>query len=459
MRAFEKIVKTQLVQYFEENELFNDSQHGFRQSRSCLSQLLNFYDEILKQMEDGSQVDVLYIDYEKCFDKIDHRILLAKLQSLGVKGKAYEFIKNFLTNRTFTVKVGENMSDEMIVISGIPQGTCLGPILMLIMNFDIDSYIKNGKVGSFADDSKIANKLNNAIDTQKMQQDIENLEKWTNENNMQMNNDKFVLLCYNKNPEINNSYKLSDGTIIKEANQTRDLGVLMSNDGKFTNHVINIVSNCKRTISMIFRTFRTRDDQVMLTLYRSLVLSKIDYCSVLWCPNDLSDLRKLEGIQSNFTLRMTCARTESGNRRDYWQRLNHLGLYSIQRRFERYVVIYVWKILHSIVHNPGLEFRNEAQVQSRHGLKCLIPRYQSKLRENSFLVRGPNLFNSLPKDLREYPFDYTIHQQQAVNNFKRALDEYLSIIPDEPSLRSDYTKYMTGSTAYGDVTNSIIRKM
>ena len=216
----------------------------------------------------------------------------------------------------------------------------------------------------------------------------------------------------------------------------------MSNDGKFTNHVINIVSNCKR---MIFRTFRTRDDQVMLTLYRSLVLSKIDYCSVLWCPNDLSDLRKLEGIQSNFTLRMTCARTESGNRRDYWQRLNHLGLYSIQRRFERYVVIYVWKILHSIVHNPGLEFRNEAQVQSRHGLKCLIPRYQSKLRENSFLVRGPNLFNSLPKDLREYPFDYTIHQQQAVNNFKRALDEYLSFIPDEPSLRSDYTKYMTGS--------------
>ena len=73
-------------------------------------------------MEDGSQVDILYVDYEKCFDKIDHKILLAKLQSLGVKGKAFEFIKSFLTDRTFRVKVGEDLSDEMIVISGIPQG-------------------------------------------------------------------------------------------------------------------------------------------------------------------------------------------------------------------------------------------------------------------------------------------------------------------------------------------------
>ena len=112
------------------------------------------------------------------------------------------------------------------------------------MNFDIDSHVKNGKVGSFADDSKVANKLKSAIDTCKMQEDIESLERWTTENNMQMNNDKFVLLSYNKNLEIDNAYRLSDGTIIKEENQTRDLGVLMSNDGTFTNHIVILVSNC-----------------------------------------------------------------------------------------------------------------------------------------------------------------------------------------------------------------------
>ena len=410
-------------------------------------------------MEDGSQVDILYVDYEKCFDKIDHKILLAKLQSLGVKGKAYEFIKSFLTDRTFRVKVGEDLSDEMIVISGIPQGTCLGPLLMLIMNFDIDLHIKNGKVGSFADDSKVLNRLNSKNDVYKMQQDIECLERWTAQNNMKMNNDKFVLLSYNKNTEIDNMYKLEDGTIIKEMPQTKDLGVIMSNDGKFSNHINNLVSNCKKTISMIFRTFKTRNDEIMLTLYRALVLSKLDYCSVLWCPSDLSDMRKLERIQANFTMRMRCAKNDSGTKRDYWQRLKHLNLYSIQRRFERYTVIYVWKILHEIVHNPGLEFKNEGPAQSRLGIACIVPKCTSKLRENSFLVRGPKLFNSLPKDIREFAYDNGIQQQQAINNFKKRLDEYLALIPDEPSSRSDYTKYMTGINMYGEVTNSIIRNV
>ena len=98
-------------------------------------------------------------------------------------------------------------------------------------------------------------------------------------------------------------------------------------------------------------------------------------------------------------------------------------------------------------------------MQHRHGLKFTVPRVTSKLRENSFLVRGPKLFNSLPKDLREFQYDSTVQQQQAIDNFKRALDVYLSLMPDEPSVRSEYTKYMTGSTPYGDVTNSIIRQV
>ena len=457
MRSFEKVIKRQLVAYFEENNLINDSQHGFRKGRSCLTQLLTHYDEILRQIEDGNQVNVLYIDFEKCFDKIDFNILLNKLKLKGVNGNAYNWIKNFLTNRTFKVKVGTEVSKEEIVRSGIPQGTCLGPLLMLIMNFDIDLHIKNGKVGSFADDSKVLNKLTNETDTSKIQQDIESLERWTTANNMKMNNDKFVLLSYNKNEEIDNTYKLSDGTIINEMKETKDLGVVMSNDAKFTKHITNLVSNCKKTISMIFRTFKTRNDQIMLTLYKSLVLSKVDYCSVLWCPNDLSDLRMLEGIQANFTRRMGCAKSDTGNRRDYWERLKYLNLYSIQRRFERYTIIYVWKILHEIVHNPGLEFRKEGPAQLRHGLTCNVPKTVSKLREHSFLIRGPKLFNSLPKDIREFPFDSMISKQQAIDNFKKRLDDYLHQIPDEPSSRSEYTKYMTGTTINGDVTNSIIR--
>ena len=109
------------------------------------------------------------------------------------------------------------------------------------------------------------------------------------------------------------------------------------------------------------------------------------------------------------------------------------------------------------MHNPGLEFRKEGPAQLRHGLTCNVPKTVSKLREHSFLIRGPKLFNSLPKDIREFPFDSMISKQQAIDNFKKRLDDYLHQIPDEPSSRSEYTKYMTGTTINGDVTNSIIR--
>jgi len=176
MRTFEKVIKNQLVAHFEDNNLINDSQHGFRKGRSCLTQLLTHYDEVLRQIEDGNQVNVLYIDFEKCFDKIDFKILLNKLKLKGVHGKAYIWLENFLTNRTFRVRVGTELSDTEKVVSGIPQGTCLGPLLMLVMNSDIDTKIKNGTTGTLADDTKITNVLKSNADNYKMQEDLISLE-------------------------------------------------------------------------------------------------------------------------------------------------------------------------------------------------------------------------------------------------------------------------------------------
>ena len=151
---------------------------------------------------------------------------------------------------------------------------------------------------------------------------------------------------------------------------------------------------------------------------------------------------------------MQCAKMEDGRQRTYWQRLEHLKLYSIQRRFERYSVIFVWKILHGIVHNPGIQFKS---YDSRRGLMCKVPKYRSKLRWESFLVNGPKLFNSLPKEIREFPFDALVAQHHAIDKFKHILDEYLTQIPDEPNRASKYCSSISGISPTGDRTNSIIR--
>ena len=141
-------------------------------------------------------------------------------------------------DKKLRVRVGEKLSDEENVVSGIPQGTCLGPLLMLVMNSDIDTKIKNGKTGTLADDTKVTNVLKCNSDNTKMQEDLNSLEQWSEMNNVKMNDEKFVLLCYNSNPQIiNNHYSLKSGIVIQESKGTRDLGVWMSNDATFTEHM------------------------------------------------------------------------------------------------------------------------------------------------------------------------------------------------------------------------------
>ena len=190
----------------------------------------------------------------------------------------------------------------------------------------------------------------------------------------------------------------------------------------------------------------------MLTLLKSLILSKIDYGSVLWSPSKVSEMRRIEQLQSKFTKRIQCPGNEN---KDYWERLEEFNLYSIQRRFERYRIIYVWKILHGLVVNPGIEFNQNEE--SRIGITCKIPKYTKKIREDSFMIKGLRLFNQMPKEIREFKCIDPENQQKSTDKFKEKLDKHLSTIPDQPNLSGEYSKRMNGVTLLGERTNSLLR--
>ena len=286
-----------------------------------------------------------------------------------------------------------------------------------------------------------------------MQSDLNRVIEWAECNNMTLNGKKFILVSYNKNPEISNEYLLQDGSAIAEKNFAKDLGIIMDNSTKFGTHIKQIEATCNKIVSMIFRSFTTREPEVMLTLFKSLVLSRIDYCSILWATTSVDEMRTIERLQSNFTLRLSGSKFPDGTRKDYWQRLRDLGLFSIQRRFERYCVIYVWKIHHALVVNPGIRF----EETKRHGTMCKRDKFSTRLREESFLIKGPSLFNSLPMEIRNFPCRDITRPSSAIGAFKKQLDTYLRTIPDEPNLSSAYTKYITGVDHNGQRTNSILR--
>ena len=153
-KIFERVIREKLVTFLEENNLLNANQHGFRSRRSCLTQLMENYEKILNMVEKGNNVDVIYLDFTKPFDEVDHGILCHKLKKLGIGGKVGTWIHNFLSDRAqFITANGATLTISQ-VISSVPQGTVLGPILFLILIGDINENT-NSHVSSFADDTRV----------------------------------------------------------------------------------------------------------------------------------------------------------------------------------------------------------------------------------------------------------------------------------------------------------------
>ena len=170
----------------------------------------------------------------------------------------------------------------------------------------------------------------------------------------------------------------------------------MSNDASFVEQIHQVAATAQKYAGWILRTFSTREKTALVTLWKTLIIPRLDYCSQLWCQSEVSEIQLLEGIQRSFT-----SWINGTSRLNYWERLNFLGLYSLEKRRESYLILYTWKIIEGLVPNK----RNLVSLHTRrHGRKCKLIALNSNLTskkvrnllDNSFSREGPNLFNSLP---------------------------------------------------------------
>ena len=179
MKIFEGVIRKQVTQFLTERGYLNSSQHGFREGRSCLSALLSVYDDLMLMFTESScSVDMIYLDFSRAFDKVDHGVLLHKLRDMGIAGNLGIWFHSFLSNRYHFVRLPGGSSTASPVISGVslPQGTVLGPLLFLILMFDIG--VLNAKVVSFADDTQLYSKISYVEDCDSLQSDLNCVYDW-----------------------------------------------------------------------------------------------------------------------------------------------------------------------------------------------------------------------------------------------------------------------------------------
>ena len=265
IRIFEKILKKRIVNFLESNNLFNPGQHGFRKGRSCLSKLLLHYDEILAELTQKKNVDVAYLDFTKAFDKVNYGGLLNKLYKVGIRGKILNWIESFIKERTFTVVVNGVHSFPCLVISRVPQGSVLGPLLFLVLLCDIDENTPASSVKSFADDTRVMKSISSPADIQVFQTDLTKIYEWAEDNNLTFNDTKFELVQYglNENLKAMGKYTTNTQIPIKLSENVSDLGIEMSSDAAFGSHIDNVVKSANMMVSWICRTFKSRSANVM----------------------------------------------------------------------------------------------------------------------------------------------------------------------------------------------------
>ena len=401
-RLLEKIVKCQIMDHLTQEDLLSPSQHGFINRRSTVTQLLNYLDKSTEAIADGDVVDVIYFDFAKAFDTVPHRRLLMKIEGYGIKNEALAWIRAFLTDRYQVVTVNGKRSSKQRVLSGVPQGSVLGPLLFVLYINDLPEVVRS-ILYLFADDTKLLKRIKNKQDSLELQSDIEAMDDWTTRWILRFHPGKCHVLTLGKfeNIKYAHTYKLGD-TVLDHVCSEKDLGVTFDNDLSFEKHLFNQVKKANSMVGLIKRSFFHLTPDLFRELYVTFVRPHLEYAQVIWSPKLRKHSELLEGVQRRATRIV-----EACKHQPYSNRLQQIGIPTLEYRRSVGDMVEVFKHLHfyssTTVPNKFVA-RTRPSRNHEFELKRLFAKDGLRgVQTNFFYYRSIKHWNALPREVVNSP--------------------------------------------------------
>ena len=304
-KILEKILNKRLMWYLEKNNLIDKSQCGFRQGRSAPDHLTRLTSDIQEAFVNNRYHISIFLDLEKAYDTVWKQVILNQLQKFNIKGHLAFYVQNFLENRSIKVKVGNNLSENFYLDLGVPQGSSLSVTLFLIaINTILDFIPQNFQKSLFVDDCRISMTTNqlNQTTTTTLQNVLNNLEIWAAQTGFKFSKGKSeILICHRKIPKkipVENLPKLTlDKHRIKVVNTKKFLGVWFDDRLTWTTHITYLKDECSRALKLLktlaFSKTKT-DTKILLRIYKSMILSKLDYGCQAYGTASTTELKRLD---------------------------------------------------------------------------------------------------------------------------------------------------------------------
>ena len=444
MKVFERIIKDELMAKCRHK--LNTNQHGFMPQKSCTTQMLIFVDSLSLSINDNIRTDVIYFDFAKAFDSVNHDIILNKLkQQFDIDGTLLKFIKNYLQYRKQCVVIGGAQSEYRTVKSGVPQGSIIGPLLFVLFINDMQDYVSEGThIALYADDTKIWRRINNWSDHEILQNDIDALFNWAQTNKMKFHPQKCKVLSVAYGGGLDNMWSIFpfheftynlNGIELDFVENEKDLGVIVTSKLNWEDNILALCLKASSRLGLMNRSLHfVKCQKQKRAFYLALVRSIFEHCSVIWKPTTQQMIQKVESIQRRAVKWILGEQDHHYNDYEYLKRLKDLDLMPMNFKFMFTDLVMFHKIFHghSVVKFPQYlqpvtdsdrsrlrsnvrppnrlnqsspsEVTTFSSLRSRQldktSFKCVIEG-KSKAFKNSFFFRTHTIWNDLTVPLRE----------------------------------------------------------
>lgn len=394
----ESIPRDNIVNHLTNHSLIKSTQHGFMAKSSCATNLLKFLEKITKIFDEGDPLDIVYLDLAKANDKVPHQRLLNKMRSLGIEGNIVRWAESWLKNRRQRTVLNGCYSDWLEVISGVPQGSVLGPLLFVVIIKDINNCSEQISILlKFADDTKVANRVSTADEREQLQSCLDKLVDWANTWCMKFNTEKCKVLHLGRSNPLQ-SYTM-EGSPLADIDKERDIGVIISSSLKPTLQCIEAAWRASAVLPQISKSFLYRNRKVFLQLYKQFVRCHLEFAVPAWSPWADGDIDLLEHVQ-----RRVVNLISGLAGRTYKEKLREIGMSALVERRIKYDLVQTYKILNGIDNvDFSIWFKLVGQttcIQTRNTAyerNLLFSTARTDVRKHLFSMRVVSVWNALPR--------------------------------------------------------------